>query len=413
MNSAPTSATSTESTGSGRRAGRVVLPWLPPVLLAWCLATSVVFVDETEFVIVETLGRIVAVYDRTDQKTGDRGLHLKLPWPIGTVRRFDRRQQLFDPPGREMFTRDRKNVTVSSYVCWRIADPPPGETPLGERPVVKFFRGLGSLSIAEARLDSRLRSTLATEFGRVELSDLLAVRESEAGPTGDSPLEVIAERALAGLQKTDGADSLNERLGVELVDLRIKRINLPEGNRQAVYERMRTERERIAERYRSAGLAEKARIESQARRQSDELLARADADAERIKGTGEAEAIRILNQAHARDPEFYEFQRMLRTYAAILNDRTTLVLSSGSRLFRLLMEGVPETGATTGHADELPETARDEREEDKLQRAVGVPDSEPGSKDPERPIKTGDDLSQQNSDAAPDLPNRSPTGGLP
>lgn len=391
----------------------MVLRWLPPVFAAWCLLTSLVFVDETEFVIVETLGRIAAVYDRADRETGDRGLHLKLPWPISTVRRFDRRQQLFDPPGREMFTRDRKNVTVSSYVCWRIADPPSGNVPLGERPVVRFFRGLGSPSVAEARLDSRLRSTLATEFGRVELSDLLAVRESETGPTGDSPLEAIAARALAGLKKTDEADSLNERLGIELVDLRIKRINLPEGNRQAVYERMRTERERIAERYRSAGLAEKARIESQARRQSDELLARADADAERIKGTGEAEAIRILNQAHARDPEFYEFQRMLTTYAAILNDRTTLVLSSGSRLFKLLMEGVPETGAGTGASDELPETARDKREEDKLRRVDGVPETDHESKNRQQPIKTGDDLSQQHSTTAPEAPSRSPAGELP
>src|SRR6185436_14828204 len=158
----------------------------------------------------------------------------------------------------------------------------------------------------------------------------------------------------------------------ELVDLRIKRINLPEGNRQAVYERMRTERERIAERYRSAGLAERTRIESQARRQSDELLARADADAERIKGAGEAEAIRILNQAHAEDPEFYEFQRTLATYAKILNDRTTLVLSSGSRLFRLLIEGVPgpeakdaERGTRTidrgAKLDDKPQLPKDDR----------------------------------------------------
>ena len=86
---------------------------------------------------------------------------------------------------------------------------------------------------------------------------------------------------MAGLKREEGSESLRERLGIELVDLRIRRINLPEGNRMAVYERMRTERERIAERYRSAGLAEKARIESQARLQSDNLLARAEAEFER------------------------------------------------------------------------------------------------------------------------------------
>lgn len=320
---------------------RFALRLLLVCLILGILRTSILFVDETEDVIVETLGRIVAVYDQADSGTNDRGLHFKLPWPLSTVRRFDRRLQLFDPAGREMFTRDRKNVTVSSYISWKIAEPPAPETPLMDRPAVKFFRGLGSIPIAEARLEARLRSTLSTEFGRVELGELLSVKGSDQGPAGESPLDAIAARALKELRRTDGDAGLTGRLGIELVDLRIKRINLPEGNRLAVYERMRTERERIAERYRSAGLAEKTRIESQARRQSDELLARADADAERIKGAGEAEAIRILNQAHARDPEFYEFQRTLATYSRIINERTTLVLSSGSRLFRLLTDGVP------------------------------------------------------------------------
>src|SRR5438309_3654056 len=86
-------------------------------VLALFACTSVVFVDETEIVLVETLGRIVAVYDRAAPDRSDRGPHLKLPWPVATVRRFDRRQQLFDPPGREIFTRDKKNITVSAYLC--------------------------------------------------------------------------------------------------------------------------------------------------------------------------------------------------------------------------------------------------------------------------------------------------------
>ena len=117
----------------------------------------------------------------------------------------------------------------------------------------------------------------------------------------------IARQALDQLRGQAAGESSTERLGIELVDLRIKRINLPEGNRQAVYERMRTERERIAERYRSAGLAEKARIESQARRQSDELLARADADAERIRGEGEAEA-----SSHPQSGPLRKIRKVLR-----------------------------------------------------------------------------------------------------
>jgi modulator of FtsH protease HflC len=203
-----------------------------------------------------------------------------------------------------------------------------------------------------------VRSALEVEFGRMELSELLHVGTADGGPAVESPLRRIAEKARDELKRQEGGEGLRDRLGIELVDLRIKRINLPEGNRLAVYERMRTERERIAERYRSAGLAEKARIESQARLQSDELVARAEADAERIRGEGEAEAIRILNQAHAQDPEFYEFQRTLATYAKILSDRTMLVLSSGSRLFKLLTDGVPGPVGNPVAPDRQPATPR-------------------------------------------------------
>lgn len=366
------SSTNLESNGSRPSPQRLMRACgLVALAVAGCalVASCVIFVDETEYVIVETLGRIVAVYDNPDSATGDRGLHFKLPWPIGTTRRFDRRQQLFDPSGREMFTRDKKNVTITTYVCWKIADANGNEADLTERPVVRFFRGLGGMTIAEARLESLIRATLSTEIGRVELSELLKVADSESGPgAGEGPLTALAAKTLSQVRARGGAENLRDQLGVELIDLRVKRINLPEGNRFAVYERMRTERERIAERYRSAGRAEKTRIESQARRQSEELLARAEADAERIRGEGEAESLRILNRAHAQDPEFYEFQRTLGTYTKILNERTTLILSSTSRLFRLLTDGVPATdremspAAAQHRATEAPKAARELRD---------------------------------------------------
>ncbi len=332
------------------RTVRIVLAAAFVALAASCL----LFVDETEYVIVETLGRITAVYDQAGPKDSDRGLHFKAPWPIGTVRRFDRRQQLYDPPGRETFTHDKKNLTVHSYVCWKIAATAAGAaTNLEDRPVVRFYRGVGNAGVAEARLDARVRSILAAEIGQVDLGQLLAARSSEAGPGDNSPIAAVAERILTQLRRrSDEAQGLLEKLGMDIVDLRIKRINLPEGNRFAVYERMRTERLRIAERYRSAGRAEKVRIESQARRQSEELLAKAAADAERIRGEGEAEAIGILNRAHAADPDFYEFQRTLAGYARILNDKTTLVLSAASPLLKLLTTGV--RAASPGPDDEPP-----------------------------------------------------------
>jgi membrane protease subunit HflC len=307
-------------------------------------ATCVVFVDETEAVIVERFGNIVQVYDHE----ADRGAHFKLPWPIDLVRRFDRRVQLFDPPGREMFTSDKKNVTVDAYVCWKVAEPPADATPFLERPVVRFYRGLGSVELAEARLDSRVRSILTTAIGQVELSHLLGVKNSEQGPgeKEGGQLQRLSEtvRAETMLRKSE-TESLRDRLGIEIVDLRITRLNLPAGNQQAVFERMKSERKKIADRYRSAGLAENQMIRSQADRQYNEILAKTRADAERIRGTAEAEAVRILNAAHSQDPEFYTVLATLDAYRKILNDKTTLVLSASSSLLKMLTEGVPELKA--------------------------------------------------------------------
>ncbi|MFM9960274.1 MAG: protease modulator HflC [Planctomycetaceae bacterium] len=321
------------------------LAWRRPIFVfalvavfALAAVSSVVLVDETELVIIERLGQIAAVYDRPE----DRGLHVKWPWPIGVARRFDARVQLFDPPGREIFTRDKKNITVETFVCWRIGQS--GE----KQSVVTFFHTLGSHETAAARLEGQLRSIVATRVGQLELSNLLRVDDPEAGPSGESTgvLEKLSREIREQLQqgRADG-DPLLERLGIEIVDARVKRINFPLGNQQAVFERMKSERQKIADRYRSAGLAESTVIRSHADRQSAELIAKADADAERIRGEAEAEATAILNQAHAADPEFYRTMRTLDAYRTILNDKTTLVLSASSSMLKMLTEGVPDAGA--------------------------------------------------------------------
>ncbi|WP_373652098.1 protease modulator HflC [Schlesneria sp. DSM 10557] len=311
--------------------------WFTAVMAVLVLPTMIIFVDETEIAIAERFGRITAVYDQPSQS----GLHFKLPWPVEKVRRFDRRLQLLTPAGREAFTRDRKNVVVEAYLCWKIAE---GQSKsILDRPVVRFFQGLGSVEVAESRLASRLQSILTEQIGRSELSELLKAAHSEAGPAdGPSPLEQIAAKIRREFeQRADEDKSLSDRLGIEVVDIRIRRLNLPTGNMQAVFERMRSERQKIAERYRSAGLAENRMIRSQADRQSSELIARANADAERIRGEGEALAIHILNEAHAKDPEFASLLQTLESYQQILNDKTTLILSGTNSFLKLLMEGLP------------------------------------------------------------------------
>lgn len=311
--------------------------WLIGIVLSLMVSTTILFVDETEFVLVERFGRIVSVYDRPEQ----RGLQFKWPWPLETVRRFDRRLQLLSPAGREAFTHDRKNVTVEAYVLWKVSDGDSED--LAAHPVVRFFRSLGTIEVAEARISSRLQSILTEQIGRSELAELLGATDSEAVP-GDAPgpLEKLsAEIRRELIQRTDEKESLRERQGIEIVDVRIRRLNLPAGNMRAVFERMRSERQKIAERYRSAGLAENRMIRSQADRQAGELIARANAEAERIRGEGDADAIRILNEAHARDPEFAATLQTLDAYKQILNDRTTLILSASNSLLKLLVEGIP------------------------------------------------------------------------
>lgn len=323
---------------------RVALRWvLIAALVAavgWAAGTSFVMVDETEFVIVERLGRLSAVYDRPE----DRGLHFKLPWPIDSVRRFDSRVQLFDPPGREMFTRDKENITVDAYVCWRISPATENEAEqVDDRPVVQYFRSLGNADVAQARIDTRVRSVLTAAIGRVDFSRLLNVNQSDAGPEPDQRgmLERLSEQIRDEVRQQAGEErSLADQVGIEIVDVRIQRINLPIGNQQAVFERMKSERRKDAERYRSEGMAENAVIRARANRHYDEVIARANAEAERIQGRAEAEAARILNSAHAAAPDFYEIHRTLNAYRKIINERTTLVLSADSPMLRLLTRGL-------------------------------------------------------------------------
>lgn len=309
-------------------------------LLLLALPTMVVFVDETEHVLIERLGRIVAVYDRGP----DRGLHFKAPWPIDTVRRFDRRLQLFTPPGREVFTRDRKNLIVEAFVCWQIADgPSTAGADLTSRPVVQFFRSLGTSEVAEARLGSRLQSILSTQLGQLSLTDLVHADESDSAPPQiPTRLTQLSETLRKEVvQRPEEATSWTERLGVDVVDIRIHRLQLPTANQHAVYERMRSERQKMAERYRSAGLAESTLIRSQADRQAGEILARAQAEADKIRGTGEAEALRTLNEAYAKDPEFAQRIQALDAYREILSEKTTLVFSLDNPLWRWLSDGLP------------------------------------------------------------------------
>ncbi|QDV33160.1 protease modulator HflC [Tautonia plasticadhaerens] len=274
-------------------------------------ARSIVVADETQFVLVTSFGRPVALYG---DEPGEAGPHPRWPWQGSWA--IDRRLRSFDAAPREVITGDKKNLEVAGFVAWKVADP------------VAFLRAAGSGAAAEARLEERVASALSDAIGRRELASL-----ASTDPDVWSLDDLTAEIRLA-------VDSPARReLGVEVVDVRLRRFNHPLEVRPAVFDLIRSERRQVAAQLRADGEAQYRTITSRADREREAILAEADAEAERIRATGEAEATRLLNEAHAVDPGFAEFLRTLETYRALLDGRATVVLSAESPLLRLLHEG--------------------------------------------------------------------------
>jgi len=278
------------------------------VVLLW---SATLTVDETELVVVTEFGKVVAVYGAEPRSSG---LHFKKPWQ-GTMR-LDRRTRLYDPPAREVITGDKRSLEVIPYVAYRIADP------------IQFIRGSGSHAVAEARLGERLSSTLSDAIGRRELSAILTTDPEK------SSLQDLTESVAEAIRP-----AAQTELGIEVIDVGLRRLNHPLEVRPAIFDLIRSERRKAAAALRAEGEAEYTRFTSQARREADAILAQAEADAQRVRGQAEAESIRILNDAHRRDVKFFEFLRTLESYTAILDSKTTIVLPSSSPLLRLLHHG--------------------------------------------------------------------------
>jgi membrane protease subunit HflC len=267
-------------------------------------------VKETEFVLVTQFGRpLYAV--------ASAGLHVK--WAFQSATYFDRRLRIYNPRPSEFLTRDKKNIVVDSYVAWKIQDPN------------RFLQSVGDPVAAEMRLHDIVWSGLSAALGEHDLDSLVssAVQPQTAGMM-DALADLTGRAALA-------------QYGIGVVDVRIKRLNLPEQNKQSVYARMRAERERIARQYRAEGEEQALAIRADADRQKTETLSVAYKEAETIRGQGDAESTRIYGQAYSKNPRFYKLLRTLDAYKKVLDDKTTAILSSDSELLKVLTRG--EQGA--------------------------------------------------------------------
>src|SRR6202049_4262037 len=264
-------------------------------------------VRETEFVLVTQFGRPV----RTVTEAG-----LNVKWPFQTAIYFDRRLRAYNPRPSEFLTRDKKNVVIEKYVVWKIQDPN------------RFVETVGDATAAEMRLHDIIWSGLSAALGTRDLDSLV----------GTEPGGVQTAGMLDDLTASTGRAAL-EQFGISVVDVRIKRLNLPEQNKQSVYARMRAERQRIARQYRAEGEEQALSIRADADRQKEEILSLAYKQAENIKGQGDAESTRIYGQAYSKNPGFYKLVRTLESYKKVLDDKTTAILSSDSELLKVLMKG--------------------------------------------------------------------------
>jgi membrane protease subunit HflC len=264
-------------------------------------------VRETEFVLVTQFGRPI----RTVTEAG-----LNAKWPFQTAIYFDRRLRTYNPRPSEFLTRDKKNIVVENYVVWKIQDPN------------RFVQTVGDPTAAEMRLHDIIWSGLAAALGAHDLDSIVGTE-----------LDKVQTSALL-----DRLTSLTDRAalaeyGINVVDVRIKRLNLPEQNKQSVYARMRAERERIARQYRAEGEEQALSIRAYADRQKEEILSVAYKQAENIKGQGDAESTRVYGQAYSKNPGFYKLLRTLESYKKVLDDKTTAILSADSELLKVLMKG--------------------------------------------------------------------------
>lgn len=264
------------------------------------LVQSMFTVDQTERAIVLELGKPVG-----DAPLGP-GLHFKLPF-VQNVIFFDSRILNYDAEPAEILTKDKKNMVVDNYTKWRITDP------------LQFYRTVRTIPRAQARLDDIIYSEIRVALGNHTLIEIVS------GKRGEITTEV-----------TTKSNALVREYGIEVMDMRIKRTDLPAENARAIFDRMRAERERQAKQYRSEGQEESSKITALADRERSILLADARRQASVLRGEGEAEAIRLWADALGRDPEFFAFQRSLEAYEKSLKENSRLVLTPDSPFFKYM-----------------------------------------------------------------------------
>ena len=277
------------------------------VLALFVALNSMFTVRENEYACTVRFSKIIST-------TAQPGLHFKVPF-IDSVKYFSKATQLYDIPPSEVLTSEKQNMTVDCYILWSISDPK------------LFYQTLGSSSVAEQRLDALTYNELKTVMGTLAQSDIINM---EDGAKRNEIYDNIAA----------DVDSLAKTYGIRVEDVKIKQFDLPESNLNAVYSRMISERNQMAEKYTADGNYEASIIRNDVDKQVNIIVSDAEAEAAKLEAEGEAEYMRLLAEAYDTQDkkEFYEFTLALDALkSSLTGDEKTVILDANSELARILM----------------------------------------------------------------------------
>lgn len=262
---------------------------------------SVYTISMTEQAVITQLGKPVKNVD-------EPGLHFKTPF-IQKVTKFPNQLLDYDSAPTEILTKDKKNLLIDNYAKWRVIDS------------LKFLQTVRDVNGAQSRLDDIIYSELRVELGRHELVDIIAITRGEI-------MRLVTERS----------NEKAKTYGISVLDVRIKRADMPQEIANSIYNRMRTERQRIAKEYRSEGKEKAQKIRAQTDKEKIVLLAKAYKEEQGIRGEGDAKSIKIYAKALEKDPEFYSFIRSMEAYKILFKEKTTIILPPDTEFFRFLKE---------------------------------------------------------------------------
>ena len=266
------------------------------------------------FTVAENEYACTVRFSKIIDTTADAGLHFKLPF-IDSVKYFTKATQLYDIPPSEVLTSDKQNMTVDCYILWSISDPK------------LFYQTLGSTATAEQRLDALTYNELKTVMGTLAQSDIINMED------GAKRNEIYSNIA-------SDVDRLARTYGIRVEDVKIKQFDLPESNLNAVYNRMISERNQIAEKYTADGNYEASIIRNNVDKQVNIIVSNAKAEAAKLEAEGEGEYMRMLAEAYQTQDqkEFYEFTRALDALkASLTGSEKTVILDRDSKLAQILM----------------------------------------------------------------------------